>query len=135
MWLRTTCLVAIAGISACHTPTDPDVTRVPGYLIMRPIGPDVSVESLATGVVVRVTTYGNGCFRSGDVDVEVDDDSVVIRPFDLYQATPQEVCADVLREFKYEVRAQLKAPRPWTVVVLGRESPTNEPVRIERTVE
>jgi hypothetical protein len=69
------------------------------------------------------------------VDVETDDASVVIRPFDLYQATPQGLCAHVLREFKYEVRAQLTAARPWTVAVLGRESPTNEPVRIERTVE
>ena len=109
--------------------------------IIASYGDPVRVElpaSVLAGEAVEVTvvTYGDGCTRKGDTEVEISDLSAEVTPYDweVTQLPPDTACTLELR--LYEHTATLRFDRAGTaqVIIRGREEPSGEVIAVEYPV-
>jgi hypothetical protein len=71
--------IRVLGSIAGYNNDDPRIDLVPGN----------------RSVLVRVTTYGDGCHSKGETEVQVDGMEALVTPYD-YTATPGTVCTQQL---------------------------------------
>jgi hypothetical protein len=90
---------------------------------------------------VRITTYGGGCHRAGEIEVEVQGLEAVITPYD-YTAPPGSPCTRQLIMLEHEARVSFGQRGTARIIVVGIDhrqlSTTNtvgDTLRVERTLE
>lgn len=102
-------------------------------------GDPVRVEAPAevargTDFQVAVVTYGGGCVREGDTDVEIDGLRAVVAPFDIDVSGPGVFCTMELRQFRHTATLRFDRPGTATIIFRGRRVPEGDVVSVERTV-
>ncbi|HEX7118665.1 MAG TPA: hypothetical protein VF212_07760 [Longimicrobiales bacterium] len=105
-------------------------------------GDPVRVEApaeVARGADFRVTvvTYGGGCVRQGDTEVEVDGLSAVVTPYDIDitpTLPPGGACTLELRMYRHDATLRFDGAGTATVTFRGRRLPGGEIISVARTV-
>lgn len=77
--------------------------------------------------LVEVSTYGNGCYRQGETEVEANGSSAVVTPWD-YVDVSGRACPDILLEFLHQATIRFDLPGTRTVTVVGRERTSQAPI-------
>jgi hypothetical protein len=83
--------------------------------------------------VVTVRTYGDGCAEKGKAEVEVAGDRAVVRPYDYHRQRVD--CPSIVGLFDHTATVQFGAPGTFEVVIEGRSFPSDEVIRVTRTVQ
>lgn len=120
-------VVALLALSGRCTPTEPDrPERRPGTLEFYGDSARIQVpDSVTTGTPfeVRVTTYGGGCMRKGEVEVFVRGGTVDIRPYDYEPVPGTRACPDILVLYNHTALVTLADPGEATIQVHGWKEP------------
>ena len=122
----TICVLLMLLLSVCGPVTDPN-TYFEERLSLVDNGDPLLIavpESAMAGTPfeVRVTTYGNGCWKRGPTRVSQTDQRAEIVPFDTvhvrdYDFSP---CPSILNYFQHQVAIAFNDPGPAVVIVRGR---------------
>ena len=130
--MRWTAL-AIMLLAACQSTAEPDISargeeaseavgnRV---LVLGTIAgyndgdPDVAVVVSGRTAMVRVTTYGDGCYSKGPTEVTVEGSEVLVTPYD-YTEPPGTLCTRILESFSHEATVTFGGPADAVIRVLG----------------
>lgn len=134
-------LLAVAVLLAgCNPSTEPDPelfgdrVRVPGTLDIGD-GPRISLTSRGQSLSVSIGTYGPGCYRKGDTEVEADGLRAVVKPYN-YAPPPGSGCTRDLRLFEHTATIHFGQSGSARVVVHGLSTvsdPYGDPIVVERT--
>lgn len=92
--------------------------------------PDTVEQS--SPVRVGVTTYGDGCVRKGETEIEVQDSVVVVTPYDYRRKGV--ACTAALVSFAHEATLRFAAPGTARVAIRGREGRSGGLIRVERKI-
>jgi len=84
-------------------------------------------------IQLRVMTFGGGCIETVylDVDVDVEDATVELTPYDSHPVDA--VCTDDLRYLMHETEVTLESAGAWTVRVHGRRVGSGPETLVEKT--
>ncbi|HSJ24347.1 MAG TPA: hypothetical protein VK929_06760 [Longimicrobiales bacterium] len=98
-------LLLASGLAACGSITG-GRERVVGTIDT--IGNDSPRAAYVTaeGIVVEVTTLGNGCYTKGETDARLLDGRWVITPYDYRDTRRNIACPDIARMFEHRVVLQ-----------------------------
>jgi hypothetical protein len=134
--------LALSLIACASTPNEAPPQQQEGRRVLGVIdhhGDPVRVEAPAevargTDFQVAVVTYGGGCVREGDTDVEIDGLRAVVAPFDIDVSGPGVFCTMELRQFRHTATLRFDRPGTATIIFRGRRVPEGDVVSVERTV-
>ena len=116
---------------SCSSVTEPEEERRVGLIANFMQGdPHVTVpDSADAGVPFQVTvqSYGNGCYRQGETEVELDASSATVTPYD-YVDVSGLACTDELLIFHHQASITFNEPGTPTVTVVGRETTAQAPI-------
>ena len=91
--------------------------------------------------MITITTYGDGCHRIGETNVEVHGLEAVITPYD-HTAPPGTPCTRQLVTMNHEARVTFDDSGTARIIILGLDHRTlsasnmaGDTVRVERTLE
>jgi hypothetical protein len=95
-----------SGLAACSGSLTDSRERVVGTIDT--IGDDSPLVAYrsADGIVVEVTTFGNGCYTKGETDARVQDGRWIVTPYDYRNARRNVNCPDIGRLFHHRVVLQ-----------------------------
>lgn len=116
--------VVLAGQLSCSpSSTDPQyelvVSTIDGYLND---DPQIDVTQRAGIINITIDTYGTGCYKPGDQDVQIDVLDVVITPYDF---APLEACSvQELQTFVHQIEFSIGQTGTLLVRVNGRDKDT-----------
>lgn len=113
-----------------------DRTQVLGAIEYYGDPAEVSVPAEAEagrGFIVTVRTYGGGCVEKGRAEVEVAGDRAVVRPYDYHRQRVD--CPSTLALFDHMAMVRFDAPGTFEVVIEGLSLPSDEVIRVTRTVQ
>jgi hypothetical protein len=82
---------------------------------------------------VQVTTYGGGCHRKGEVEVEVDGMAAQISPYDYVLVQAGMACADILHVFTHDVAVDFGGSGEARITIRGTDI-RGEEIRVQRVV-
>ena len=130
-------LVAAAALIGCDsdTPSEPQGFSVMGAIEFYDDSVQVSVpDTVAVGetFAVSVRTYGDGCVEKGSTEVQVNDLSATVTPFDRHSGA--EACPDVLRTHEHQATLAFEEPGDAVVTFRGRSVPRGGIRSVARTV-
>lgn len=139
---RTSTLVGALALAlllllACSSPSGPRERRVIGTIEFFDDPVVISLPDTAAAgepFTATVRTYGGGCTRKGDTEVDVDGLRANVIPFDIETVGDQVVCPAVLVRFQHSATITFEEPGTGDVIVQGRREPENELFTVERTV-
>lgn len=99
-------------------------------------GPQITLVRQNGSLSVSVMTFGPGCYRKGETEVEVDGLEAVVRPYN-YSPLPGSPCTRDLRPFVHSATIRFGEGGTARVVVHGlstANNPYGDPITVERTV-
>jgi hypothetical protein len=151
-WLGILAFAAIAGCSSLLTapdaslersatsPEDANRVRVVGAIAgFNDNDPHISIVRQNANVLVRITTYGDGCFSKGETEVTVDGMVATITPYD-YTEPESAVCTMQLVTFKHETTVDFRDGKGEALIRIHGLDPSRatvdnrrgEPIVVER---
>lgn len=92
----------------------------------------VAPDTVQAGRAFEVTTNTvgmNGCWRAGGQNVQIEDRTVLIAPYDAHSGA--EVCTEILLFLSHRSTLVLEEPGTWTLRVSGRRVRLGDDVRYE----
>lgn len=98
------------------------------------VDPQIEIGATTGAVTVRVTTYGNSCYRIERTDVAVQGRTAVVTPWDRIDLGG--ACADILRAMPHMVSIPF-APGPVEIVVRGLDrsaGPMGDTISVRRSI-
>lgn len=135
-------LVLLLPILACDSATSPEEVRELGIVSFHgdERGVIVVPESVSAreSFTITVRTFGGGCTRAGDTEVEQSGNTVTASPFDITLQGPEVVCPAVLMRLDHEVSLHFDAPGQARILVRGRKVASDVPetiITLEKRVE
>jgi hypothetical protein len=124
----------IPALFACTPTTQPVEMRVLGSIAGYNLDdPRIEIHGGVRSALVRVTTYGGGCHRKGEVDVHVDGLVAEVAPYDYVLVGEGVVCTDILLTFQHEVTLDFKESGEAEIIVIGLNL-HDDTVRVQRLV-
>ena len=139
LWVGSALAGCVVALGACNLPTDPSDERNIGTIQFTEADP-VRIEAPATAPAgtsfeVRVTTYGGGCIRQGDTEVQTDGLRSTITPFDVNVTPPAGgACTDDLRLYQHVAQVRFDAAGEARVIIRGYSRTLDRIITVERTV-
>ncbi len=119
---------------ACTSTTQPVEMRVLGSIQGYNFDdPRIEISGGVKSAVVHVTTYGGGCHRKGEVDVEVEGMVAEVAPYDYVLVGEGVVCTQILLTFHHEVTLDFQESGEAEITVKGLDL-HGDTVRIRRLV-
>jgi hypothetical protein len=133
-------LLAALVASACDGVVGPGVGEIRRAGVIEHFGDPVSIsipDRVTAGeeFAVQVRTYGGGCVRAGDTQVQTVGTVAVVEPFDLEQRDRDVACPDVLRLIAHTAVLRFPDAGTATVRVAGRRAPNGGRITVERAVQ
>lgn len=130
-------LVLTALGCSAGTTSEPDRVRVLGTIDgYHDEGPDITLSQVGDDVLVKITTYGSGCYEKGETEAEVEGTNATVTPYD-YAPPPGSPCTRDLVGFEHTTTLRFPSSGTATVVVRGltvESDPNGEPVAFERSI-
>jgi hypothetical protein len=139
-WIARIGAIAFAVVvGSCSSPIDPiaEERRVGMILGFNNDDPRIVVpDTVEAGAdfVVEVTTYGDSCFRKGEIEMASMGDRVTITPYD-YIDLGAAGCQRILLSFIHEIEIQFSDVGTASVVIIGQAGGAMEEELIEVTHE
>lgn len=100
--------------------TDPSQLVIPG------------TANVGQPFIVNARTFGDGCVSFARTELEIEDQTAEIRPYDRRELDV--ACPDIMRIIEHPVTLVFNTPGTVTVRVVGMRSPQNQEGSIERQV-
>jgi uncharacterized Zn-binding protein involved in type VI secretion len=137
-WTRIALAVALVVAGACAAPASSGEER---SIATIEFGAADSVQIVApataragTPFEVRVTTFGGGCVRQGDTEVQVDGLRATITPYDVTVTPEGGACTMELRLYQHAAQVRFDAAGEARLVVRGYSRRLDREITAERTV-
>jgi hypothetical protein len=133
--MRLVAIAALLLLTRCPAATAPrDDVRVLGAIAgYNQDDPRIRITTAPGVATVTVTTYGGGCHRKGETEVQLRGRKAVITPYD-YTAPPGSVCTQPLLAFQHVATLDFGAPGGAHIVVHGMDDRQGKEITVERTV-
>jgi len=153
-WIGIFASVALVGCSALLTapdaeldrsatgPEDANRIRVVGAIAgFNENDPNIEIIPQNANVIVRVTTYGDGCYTKGETVATVDGMTATVTPYD-YTLEGNVTCTMQLATFQHETTVDFRDGKGEAVILIhgldpSRASEDNrrgEPIVVEKRV-
>lgn len=131
-------------VVACSGATKPEsaTVRVLGAIAgYNSDDPRIDVTPIPNGALVTITTYGDGCHRVGETEVEVHGLEALITPYD-YTAPAGAPCTRQLITMEHEASVTFAGSGTARIIVRGLDSSSRsttnmvgDTIIVERTLE
>lgn len=137
--MKRTVLILVLTALGCSpgTTSEPETVRVLGTIDGYPVGgPHITLSQQGENVLVKIITYGPGCYEKGETEAEVEGLNATVTPYD-YAPPPGSPCTRDLVAFEHTTRLHFTRSGTATVVVRGltvETDPYGEPVAFERSI-
>jgi hypothetical protein len=119
---------------ACTSTTQPVEMRVLGSIEGYNLDdPRIEIGGGVRSASVRVTTYGGGCHRQGEVEVHVEGMLAEVAPYDYVFVGEGVVCPDILLTFQHEATVDFAGSGEAEITVIGINL-HGDTVRVQRLV-
>lgn len=119
------------------TTSEPDMTRVVGTIDgYFDDGPNITLSQVGDDVLVKIITYGPGCYEQGETEAEVQGLTATVTPYD-YAPPPGSPCTRDFIGFEHTTTLRFTTRGTATVVVRGltvEADAHGEPVAFERSI-
>lgn len=129
--------VAAAVLVSCSSGTEVERVRVPGTIAGYFGGdPQITINQQGRTVSIHVVTYGPGCYRKGETEVEVEWLEANVRPYD-DSPVAGSLCTRDLVSFDHTATLEFDLSGTARIFVHGlttESDPYGEPITIELTV-
>lgn len=134
---RLAILVAAAALIGCDsdTPSEPKGFSVMGTIEFYDEPVEVTApDTVAVGetFTASVRTYGNGCVEEGSTEVQVNELSATVTPFDRHSGA--DVCPAVLRTHEHQATLAFEEVGDAVVTFRGRSVPQGGITSLSRSV-
>jgi hypothetical protein len=121
-------------VLACNPVTSPHEARVLGSIAGYATGdPQIEIITGAESVIVRLTTYGDACYRQGETEVEVRGMDAEVTPYDYVRMEEGAACPAILRGFAHEAEIVFDSAGEAQIVVRGVDL-VGDTLRVEHTL-
>lgn len=98
--------------------------------------PQITLSQVGRDVLVKIITYGPGCYEKGETEAQVEGLNATVTPYD-YAPQPGSSCTRDLVAFEHTTTLRFTTSGTATVVVHGltaETDPYGEPVEFERSI-
>lgn len=129
--LPASLLVALGGCDI----VDPEFETELGAVFFFSNPPQITIpDTVAAGqpFTVTVHTFGNGCVEFARTEVEEDENTVEIRPYDRIET--DRACEEILKTIDHSVTLRFGVSGPMTVRVVGKRMPNDDLHSFEKRV-
>lgn len=131
-------LLMLLALAGCKGLLGTDHVRRPAVIEFTEVDPvEVEVPATATRGVpfeVAITTYGGGCVRQGDTQVEVSGLTATVEPYELVGVDEDVVCTLELRTFRNVAQVRFDQAGTARIRFRGVSRMANDIITVERTV-
>jgi hypothetical protein len=134
-------VLAATTLLACAHPTDIAAPDENGRVIGTLEDHNLKLQLQIPGTVQRgqdftvaVTTYGGGCISKGDTEVDRNEPTPVITPYDIDISRPDTYCTLILKYIKHEAVLRFDTPGVSAVTIRGQRKPSREIFSVTRTL-
>ncbi|HST63384.1 MAG TPA: hypothetical protein VLK84_32030 [Longimicrobium sp.] len=138
LFIRLTCLAALALAAACSGATDPDQgVREPSVIQFYDAPPEITLPATVRAgetFSVAVMTWAGGCSRPDGTETTVSGATADVRPYDFRFTGVEISCPDVSRNYVHETPVRFNTPGQATVRVHGIREPGGETVVLTRAI-
>lgn len=100
-------------------------------------GPQITLVPQGRAVWVSITTFGPGCYRRGETEVEVQGLEAVVAPYN-YAPLPGSPCTRDLRSFEHTATLRFEVSGTARILVRGLSTATHpygDTITVERFVD
>jgi hypothetical protein len=116
------------------TSSDPVELRVLGTIDGYRTGdPHIEIQGGTESALVKITTYGGGCHRKGETEVEIEGMVAEVAPYDYVLVGENIACIDILVILDHEVTVHFDGNGEAQVTVIGLDL-HGDTVRVQRLV-
>lgn len=98
--------------------------------------PQITLSQVGLDVLVKITTYGSGCYEQGETEAHVEGLNATVTPYD-YAPQPGSPCTRDLVAFEHTTTLRFTTTGTATVVIHGltvETDPHGESVEFERSI-
>ena len=133
--MRSAALVLFTLLLGCSSSiTEPDDGRVLGAIAgYNHDDPRIEIMTVPGSATVKVTTYGGGCHRKGETEIQVRGREEMVTPYD-YAGPRGAICTLQLVSFVHEATVAFGTSGSARILVRGADHRRGETITLERTV-